>query len=77
MKYRDNDLRIQELTIVKSRRRGSQSGSLADSQDMSEYQNFVKIEKQMVSNIRQLHTETLEILRNRRRDDEVSWDKAH
>jgi hypothetical protein len=70
--YYDKNEGIQKVQVRKNTRiRGSNNIGPNDLEDGSDFQNIVKVEKQMISNIRRLHSETLELLRNRKRDDET------
>lgn len=69
--YFDSNGGIDKVRVTKNTRiRGSKNVGLSYSEDVPEFQNILEVEKQMISSVRRLHSETLELLRNRKRDDE-------
>jgi len=76
IEYYDSNGGIKKVQVTKNTRiRDSENIGMSDSEDVSESQNIVKVEKQMTSNVRRLHLETLELLRNRKRDDEAMLER--
>lgn len=70
LEYYDSGGGIEKKKFIKKSSQGSQSADTGDNgEKISDDQTFIEVEKQLLSSIRHLHTEILQLVRNRKRGE--------